>query len=186
MNNFITATLQPLLTALVTTVIPLLLVLICRWISKKTGIAISDSSQQKLEDIATKTVLYVEEKAAGSLKTAGEKWPSYLKYQQAIDRVLSLAPALTHEQADMLVHWALAKIPGVGATGVLGTAPAIAQTVPLRTDVAASDPAPVNSPADSFVDLLANLVSSKLSPVPVGGTDVGDIQSSGGAVAVVQ
>ena len=120
MEQFITNTLQPILVSLIGTLVPVLIALACRFLAKKTGIAISDASQQKLRDIAESAVLAVEEKATASLKTAGEKWPSYLKHKEAMDRVLSLAPSLSHDQADMLIHWVVAKIPGVGATGVLG------------------------------------------------------------------
>lgn len=137
MEQFITDTLQPILTAIITTIVPLLLALACRWISKKTGIAISDASQQKLEDIATKAVLTVEEKATASLKQSGEKWPAYLKHKEAFDRIMTLAPALSHEQAEMLVYWAVAKIPGLGATGILGGNNG---TVDIQPAVA--DPAP--------------------------------------------
>ena len=192
LGQFVTDTLQPVLISVIGTLVPLLLTLLCRWISKKTGIAISDASQAKLESIAEKAVLYVEEKAAGSLKTAGEKWPSYVKHQQAVDMVLKLAPALTGDQADALVHWAVAKIPGLGATGVLGqttTAPAASDT----STAPAADPAPVSaasSTADTIIGMLADFVAAKL-PQPAaattgGGADGGDSQLAGGPAAAGQ
>ena len=120
MEQLITNTIQPIIISVIGTLLPLLIALACRFIAKKTGIAISDASRSRLEDIAVKCVLTVEEKAAASLKTAGEKWPAYLKHKEAMDRILALAPTLTHDQADMLVHWAVAKIPGLGSTGTLG------------------------------------------------------------------
>ena len=181
LGQVITNTIQPVLISVIGTLVPLLLALLCRWISKKTGIAISDASQAKLESIAEKAVLYVEEKAVGSLKTAGEKWPSYVKHQQAVDMVLKLAPALTGDQADALVHWAVAKIPGLGATGVLGQTTAVPP---------AADTAPVSaasSTADTIIGMLADFVAAKL-PQPAaattgGGADGGDSQLAGGPAA---
>lgn len=196
LNSFITDTLQPVIVSVIGTIVPLLLALLCRFISKKTGIAISDASQQKLEDIATKAVLYTEEKATASLKLSAEKWPAYLKHQTAVDRVLSLAPGLSHDQADMLVHWAVAKIPGVGSTGVLGSIAGTAVLSAAASDTpaapVAADPVPTASPADSFMDMLAQLVSSKLQPnpvpadIPAGGPDGDGAQPVGGIVAAAQ
>lgn len=120
MEQIITNTIQPILVSLISALVPVLIALACRFLAKKTGIAISDASQAKLEDIAKKSVLAVEEKATASFKISGEKWPTYLKHQGAMDRIFALAPSLSHDQADLLVYWAVAKIPGIGATGVLG------------------------------------------------------------------
>lgn len=119
MDQLITGFVQPLLTALISALVPVVLALGARFVQKKTGIAISEESRRKLEDLATKAVLSVEEMALAQAKK-GDKWPSGVKQNVALQKVLSLAPHLSQEQADMLVHWAVARIPGIGATGVLG------------------------------------------------------------------
>ena len=124
LSQFVDNTIQPVVLSVIGALTPLLMALGCRFLTKVTGINVSQASQQQLEGVAEKAVLSVEEKAAASLKTAGEAWTGYQKHQEAVDTILALAPSLTQGQADTLVHWAVAKIPGIGATGVLGATPA--------------------------------------------------------------
>lgn len=137
-SQFITNTIEPILVSIVGTLTPILIALACRFIAKKTGINISQASQQQLEQLAEKSVLAVEEKATASLKTAGEKWTGYQKHQEALDNILALAPTLSRDQADLLVHWAVAKIPGLGATGVLGGDNGATDTQPAGSAAAAA------------------------------------------------
>lgn len=142
-SQIVDNTVQPVLVSLIGAMLPLLIAFGCRYLTKLTGVTVSQASQQQLEGIAEKSVLAVEEKATASLKNAGEKWTGYQKHKEAIDNILALAPSLSHDQADMLVHWAIAKIPGLGSTGVLGAASApsinITNLSPGGTDASAAE-----------------------------------------------
>lgn len=119
MENLVVNFIGPLLQAVIAVAVPFLVRAAVSYLSKKTGVAVAEETRNKLDALAVKAVLTVEEKALSDLKGKAEKWPAYAKRKEAIDRVLSHAPALSQEQAAFLVDWAVAHLPGVGASGTI-------------------------------------------------------------------
>ena len=121
MEHLFDAVLHPLATSFIEVLVVVLIGLVINFIRKKTGFTISENLQKKAENAAINAVLAVEETAASKLKDKSEKWLSKRKHGEAVSRILTAVPKIGKQQADDLVHWAVAKIPGLGATGKFGT-----------------------------------------------------------------
>ena len=120
MENIFTNVLNPILMTTIQILAVAAIGFGIRFIRKKTGIQISQEEQRKMEDAAQKAVLAVEEIAANQIKQGLAKWEPDRKRSAAMDQLTAAVPTISHDQAYKLVSWAVAKIPGLGATGVLG------------------------------------------------------------------
>jgi hypothetical protein len=103
----------PISTALIMSLVSLLLV----YLQKKTGITLSSDKQKFINDQAEVAVQMVAEKAATLMKYETIKMSSNDKLNAGAAFLVSMVPKLTPAQAQNYVHAALARIPGVGATG---------------------------------------------------------------------
>lgn len=120
MEHLFDAVLNPLATSFIEVLVVVLIGFIINFVRKKTGIKISEALQKKAETAAVQAVLAVEETAASKLKDKSETWLSKRKHGEAFKRIINVVPEISKEQADELVHWAVAKIPGLGATKDFG------------------------------------------------------------------
>ncbi len=110
----INGTLLPLAIALITAMGSLLLLKL----KQKYGIEISAETQAVIAQQAESIVQTVAEKAAAYAKEhVGGKMAGHEQLESAVIALMSRVPSLTREQADEQVHAALARIPGLGATG---------------------------------------------------------------------
>ncbi len=110
----INGTLLPLAIALITAMGSLLLLKL----KQKYGIEISAETQAVIAQQAESIVQTVAEKAAAYAKEhVGTKMAGHEQLESAVVALMSRVPSLTREQADEQVHAALARIPGLGATG---------------------------------------------------------------------
>lgn len=119
-NSFVTNTLQPLILSLLGTVVTVAVAYFSGILKKKFGLELSEKITTRLRGIAWDAVNLAEEKAALYLKTAGEKMLSTTKYAGAYNYVFDKVPTISPEEADALIHAALAKVKGLGATAELG------------------------------------------------------------------
>lgn len=96
---------------------------------KRTGVKLSQEREEQLKEWARQGVAIAEEKAAAFLRKNSAKIPGNEKVHIAVGHVLAMAPKITTDQADGLVHYVLAKTSGVGATGpqAVGADPGTAQ-----------------------------------------------------------
>lgn len=84
---------------------------------RRYNLQIDIDSQKYLEGLAQRAVALAEEKGAAYLKANITKITGRDKLDIAIAHILTAAPKLSREQADNLVHTALARVKGAGATG---------------------------------------------------------------------
>jgi hypothetical protein len=103
----------PIFTALIMSLVAILLV----YLQKKTGITLSADKQAFINTQAEVAVQMVAEKAASLMKYETIKMSSNDKLNAGAAFLVSMVPKLTPAQAENYVHAALARIPGVGATG---------------------------------------------------------------------
>jgi hypothetical protein len=106
-------TIIPLLVALIGSLISIVLVKI----KKKLNIQLSTETEAWIQRQAEAAVQMVAEKAASKIKYGNIALTKNEKLDMAIASLVSKVPHLTKEQADAYIHAALARIPGVGATG---------------------------------------------------------------------
>jgi len=106
------------------TVIPLVISLVGALVSlallklkNKFNIELKAETEAWIQRQAESAVQMVAEKAAASEKISGLKVGSNDKLNTAIAWLITKVPALTQDQADAYIHAAIARIPGVGATG---------------------------------------------------------------------
>jgi hypothetical protein len=106
------------------TVIPLVISLVGALVSlalvklkNKFNLELKAETEEWTRKQAENAVQMVAEKAAASEKLTGLKVGSNDKLNQAIAWLVTKVPALTADQADAYIHAAIARIPGVGATG---------------------------------------------------------------------
>lgn len=106
------------------TVIPLVISLVGALVSlallklkNKFNIELKAVTEEWIQKQAERAVQMVAEKAAASEKVSGLKVGSNDKLNTAIAWLITKVPALTQDQADAYIHAAIARIPGVGATG---------------------------------------------------------------------
>lgn len=84
----------------------------------KYGLQVTAYHQNIVEQAAESAVQMAAEKAAAYAKIHGDIWPSgNSMLNQAVTALVGRVPSLTREQADEYIHAALARIPGLGATG---------------------------------------------------------------------
>lgn len=124
MEALIMNTIQPIMAVLVASIITIVGTKLTQYLHAKTGIVVDAALTAKAETAATQAVLAVEEKAAADAAAKIGAWTGGQKYSTAIDMVVSAVPTVTPEQAANLVNAALAKVPGLGASGDLSVAPA--------------------------------------------------------------
>lgn len=110
--EFLTTVIFPILGAMVAALVAVIL----DKLRTKFNIQISNESQAKLEQLARQAVGYVEEKAAARVKARLTGWTRSEKLDLAIAHIISAAPKVTPEQADILVHSVLGRVDGAGAT----------------------------------------------------------------------
>lgn len=94
-----------------------LLGLVLDKLRKKYNLQISSETQAYLGSIAERGIALAEERGAAYIKANVMKITGRDKLDIAIAHVLESAPKVTREQADTLVHAALARLQGAGATG---------------------------------------------------------------------
>lgn len=104
---------KPVLMALLTALIGIVL----DKVRQKTGLQISAERQAQLVGFAEQGIGIAEEKGAAYLKANATKMTGNAKVDMAIAHIIAMAPKVTVEQADGLVHYVLAKSTGAGATG---------------------------------------------------------------------
>lgn len=111
---FLDKVIYPLLAAFLTTSAGIVLAKL----GKKYGVEASVKQQEMLDRLAEQAVQYVAEVSAARVKKAGEALAGKNeKLAMAVAHVLNSAPTVTKDQAASLVQAALARMPGVGATG---------------------------------------------------------------------
>ncbi len=104
----------PLIVALVGSIVSVVLVWLKRWL----GIKASAETEARIAAAAESVVQMVAEKAANQAKLSDGQWPSGAKQLgDAVDALVARIPKLTPDEADAYIHAALARIPGLGATG---------------------------------------------------------------------
>jgi hypothetical protein len=86
-------------------------------VRQKYNVNISMDTQAYLEQLAAQGVARAEELAAQAVKKNYDKFTGREKLNSAMNHILLMAPKITPEKAEALVHAALAKMDGVGATG---------------------------------------------------------------------
>ncbi len=87
-------------------------------IKQKYGLQVSAYTLNIIEQQAESVVQMAAEKAAAYAKAHEGAWPAgHEQLESAVVALMSRVPSLTREQADEQVHSALARIPGLGATG---------------------------------------------------------------------
>lgn len=94
-----------------------LVALVLDKLRRKYNLQISSETQEYLESIAARAIALAEEKGAAYIKAEVKQITGREKLDIAIAHILEAAPKLTREQADNLVHMALARIHNAGATG---------------------------------------------------------------------
>ena len=111
--SFLTSVIFPVLSAFLIGMVGVILNII----RKKYNVQVSQSTQTYLEELAAQGVARAEELAAQAIKKNVDKFTSREKLNSAINHILLSAPKISKEKAEGLVHAALAKMDGVGATG---------------------------------------------------------------------
>ncbi len=106
-------TIIPLLVALIGSLISIVMVKI----KKRLNIQLSAETEAWIQRQAEAAVQMVAEKAASKIKYNKIALTKNEKLDMAIASLVSKVPHLTKEQADAYIHAALARIPGIGATG---------------------------------------------------------------------
>lgn len=86
-------------------------------VRKRTGLKLSQENEARLLEWAKQGVAIAQEKGEAYIKAnAGRKMPGGDKLKIAMSHLMAFAPKVTPEQADALVHAALARTAGAGAT----------------------------------------------------------------------
>lgn len=114
MEDFLMHTVSPVMQQLLIVLVTLLIGLALNWFKKRTGIDIQQRQMDFVTDAATNAVLKMEGRAMRYLADKGEKWTGAQKHGEAVNKLLSMAPNLTQEQAKHYVDMAVARIPGIG------------------------------------------------------------------------
>lgn len=113
LQGVVSGTVIPLVVALVGSLISLVLLKL----KSKLNIQLSEETEAWIARQAESAVQMVAEKAAKGIKYGSLHLTSSQKLDMAVASLISKIPRLTREQADGYIHAALARIPGVGATG---------------------------------------------------------------------
>jgi len=113
-------TILPALVVLVGTLTALLI----RKLTVKLGIEANEELERMAATQAEAAVQYAGEMAASRLKQKDIKVTGNEKLNTAVAYLITHVPSLTREQAESLVHAALARIRGEGATGTVVMTPA--------------------------------------------------------------
>jgi hypothetical protein len=154
---------QPFIEATVGILISALCAYGVQFLRAKTGIAISDDTKGHIDQIATAAVMAVEERAAAAAKLGLDKWSSTEKLMNAINTITDKIPGITVPQAHNLVDATLAKIPGIGATGMLGGNPAIyAEPLANSLQLSGTDVGPTQ-PSENMKDTVQAMASDAIS-----------------------
>jgi hypothetical protein len=154
---------QPFIEATVGILVSALCAYGVQFLRAKTGIAISDDTKGHIDQIATAAVMAVEERAAAAAKLGLTKWSSSDKLMNAINTITDKIPGITVPQAHNLVDATLAKIPGIGATGMLGVTSAIyAETAANSLQVPGTDVGPPQ-PNENLKDTVQAMASDAIS-----------------------
>ncbi len=119
MDNLLTMA-QPLIVQVIEVLVLGVLGFGIRFFHKKTGIQISEANQKILEKAAIKAVLAVEERAAHQKKQGKKMITPTAKKTLAIHLLAKAAPKLKTGDVGELINWAVAQVPGLGATGEQG------------------------------------------------------------------
>lgn len=113
LGDVLTDTILPALVVLIGTLAALLM----RKATQKLGIERNEAWERWASAQAEAAVQYAGEYAAARLKQKSIKLTSNEKLDLAAANLLRKVPGLTRDQATVLVHTALARISGEGATG---------------------------------------------------------------------
>ncbi|MDP3012688.1 MAG: phage holin, LLH family [Candidatus Subteraquimicrobiales bacterium] len=119
-KDVINNTIIPLIVALIGSLLSIVLVKL----KNKYNIQLSAENEEWIKKQAESAVQAVAEKAAAKLKYEKVNPAKNEKLNMAIAYLISKVPKLTKEQADAYIHAAIARIPGVGATGEQSLVPA--------------------------------------------------------------
>lgn len=103
----------PLIVSLVGILVSIVLVKL----KNKFNIQLSAETEAWINKQAENAVQLVAEKAAAKIKYENIKLSGNEKLDMAIASLITKVPKITREQADSYIHAALARIPGIGATG---------------------------------------------------------------------
>lgn len=118
MNDFIVNTLMPILSVVVSAGVTAALAFVVNYIQKKTNIEVSDATRKQILSMSQEVVLKAEARAERYLVEKGEKWTGSMKHAEAVNKLLAMAPDLTHEQAKHYVDMGVAFTKGIGKSGV--------------------------------------------------------------------
>lgn len=119
-KDVINNTVIPLIVALIGSLLSLVLIKL----KNKYNIELSAETEEWIKKQAESAVQMVAEKAAAKIKYDNITFTKSDKLDMAIASLISKVPNLTKEQADAYIHAAIARIPGVGATGEQSMVPA--------------------------------------------------------------
>ncbi|MCP3941074.1 MAG: hypothetical protein GY710_06280 [Desulfobacteraceae bacterium] len=115
--ELILATLGSILTSALKGAAVALVGMVVRSLHAKTKIIISEASKKKLDEGVVDIVNYVEEYSKGINDASNKtqiKGPH--KLAMAVDEIIKNNTGILEEEAKVLVHSTLSKIPGLGAT----------------------------------------------------------------------
>jgi len=119
----------PLVVSLVGALVSLVLVKL----KNKYNIELKAETEAWISKQAENAVQMVAEKAAAKLKYEKIKLTGNQKLDTAVAMLVTKVPTISRDQADQYIHAALARIPGLGATGdqslVVGAAPPLQAVV---------------------------------------------------------
>lgn len=147
-----------------------------RFLSAKTGIVLSESAQAHIEHAAENAVYYVEEKATAAVKSGLNKWSGTQKILAAVEHLTANVPGITTERAEEMVHSAIARIPGLGATGFLTmpsieTATVTPQTATVAPQAATAGPQLAGDMKSAMMIMASDAVSALLQGLATSITD---------------
>lgn len=114
MQDFVVNTLSPLLQALITVMIPVVMAMGTSYLKKKTGIEIKQATLAFVENAAIQAAMQVEGRATRKFATKGQTWTGATKHGEAVNKLLAMAPDLSVEDAKHYIDMAVARIPGLG------------------------------------------------------------------------
>ena len=113
LSSLFTDTILPIIVSLVGGLVGLILLTV----KKKLNVQLSAETEAWISKQAETAVQGVAEKAAAKFKGSNISFSKNEKLEAAIASLITKVPHLTPEQADGYIAAALARIPGVGATG---------------------------------------------------------------------
>lgn len=116
MTELLNGVVQPLVISLIGILVSMALGALFNFIQKKTGIEVSESIKRRAQASAIAAVMAAEEVGFRKLEGKALAFDGEYKHNWALNALREAVPELTQKQADTMVGWAVAQVPGVGKT----------------------------------------------------------------------